>query len=114
MSAQFFVKLCVQELHTYFETVQVFFPFFPRKGGGGGVSQNSENVCLSFIRYFLEYSVFSLLLEELLKEYSPLTLKMCINWTAKFDVTTFLSLNTENYNIQNYDIFLNTFVDNLI
>ena len=112
MSAQFFVNLCVQELHTYFETVQVFSLCLG--GGGGGGGQNSEIVCLSFIRYFLESSIFSLLLEELLKKYSPLTLKRCINWTAKFDVTTFLSLNTENYNIQNYDIFLNTFVNNLI
>ena len=59
-------------------------------------------------------SVFSLLLGELLKNYSPLTLKRCNNCTTKVDVTTFLTLNAKNCDIQNYDIFLNTFIHNLI
>ena len=73
-----------------------------------------EILWLTFIRYFLKSSVFSLFLEGLLNEYSLLTLNRCNIWTTKFDVITFLSLNTKNCNIQNYDIFLNTFADNLI
>ena len=57
---------------------------------------------------------FSLLIEELLKKYCCLTHKRCNNWTTKFDVTKFLSLNTKNCNIQNCDIFLNILVDNFI
>ena len=48
------------------------------------------------------------------EKYSSLTLKRCNNWTKKFDVTAFLSLRTKNCNIENYDVFLNTFEDNFI
>ena len=39
------------------------------------------------------FSVFSLLLEELLTKYCCLTHKRCNNWTPKFDVTKYLKLN---------------------
>ena len=65
-------------------------------------------------KVLLEFSVFSLLLEKLPKNYSLLTLKRCNNLTIKFYVTTFHSLNTKYCNIQSYDISLNTFVNNLI
>ena len=57
---------------------------------------------------------FFLLLEELMKKYCCLTHKRCNNWTTKFDVTKCFSLNTKNCNIQNYDIFLKTLVDNFL
>ena len=63
---------------------------------------------------FKNFSVLSLLLEELLKKYCCLTHKRCNDWTTKFDLTNFFSLNTKNCNNQNYDIFLNTSVDNFI
>ena len=52
-----------------------------------------------------KFSVFSLLLEELLKNCCCLTLKRRINCTTKLDVIKYLSLNTKNCNIQNYVIF---------
>ena len=52
-------------------------------------------------RVLLNSCVLSLILDELLVKYGPLTLKRCNNWTTKFDVTTFLSLNTKNCNIEN-------------
>ena len=60
------------------------------------------------------FSVFSLLFEELLKKYFCLTHKRCNNCTTKYDRTKFLSMNTKSLNNQNYDIFLNTLVDNFI
>ena len=36
-----------------------------------------------------------LLLKELLKKHWCLTHKRCHNWTTKFDLTKFLSLNTK-------------------
>ena len=92
----------------YFETTQVlFFLSFRVK------ERVKTPKFLTDIQKVLlkKISVFSLLLKERLKKY---TLRWYNNWTTKFDVTTFLSLNTKNCNIQNYDIFLNTFVDNLI
>ena len=69
---------------------------------------------MTFMRSFKKISVFSLLLEELLKKYCCLTNKRCNNWTIKFDLTKFLGLNTKNCDNQNYDIFLNTLVHNFI
>ena len=63
---------------------------------------------------FKKFSIFSLLIEELLKKYCCETHKRCNNKTTKFDVTKYLSPNTKNCNIQNYDFFLNTLVDNII
>ena len=63
---------------------------------------------------FKKFSVFSLLIEELLRKYCCLTHKRCNNSTKKSDLTKFLSLNTKNCNNQNYNIFLNTLVDNFV
>ena len=63
---------------------------------------------------FKNFLYFSLLLEELLKKYCCLTHKRCNGWTTKFDVAKYLTLNTKNCNIQNYNIFLNISVNNFM
>ena len=104
-------------LHTYWRPCKFCFPFVSENWGGGGGEREgvkTPKFMTDIHKVLLKSSVFSLLLEELLKKCNPLTLKRCNNWTTKFDVTTFLSLNKENCNIQNYEIFLNTFVGDLI
>ena len=66
------------------------------------------------VLFLKKFPLFSFLIEELLKNYCCLTHERCNNWTAKFDVTKYLSLNTKQSNIQNYDIFLKTSVDDFI
>ena len=45
---------------------------------------------------FENFSVFSLIIGELLKKYCCLTHKRYMNWTTTFGVTKYLSLNTKN------------------
>ena len=48
ISAQFFVGMFVLGWYTYFETAQVLFPLPGKRG------RNSENLWMTFIRYFSE------------------------------------------------------------
>ena len=82
-------------------------------GGGGGVSKFRKFMTDIHKVLFKIFCIF-FTSQRTTKKYSCLALKRCNNCTTKFDVTTFLSLNAKNFNFPNYDILLNSFVDDLI
>ena len=102
-------SVCVKVVHIFWDCASFVFYLFPRKG-----SQNSENLWMIFMRHFLKMFCIFFASWRTTKKYCCLTHKRCNNWTTKFDVTKYLSLNTKNCNIQNYNICLNTLADNFI
>ena len=102
-------NVCIVAIHIFWDCASFVFHLFPRER-----RSKPQKFMADIHKVFFQIFCLFFASGELLKKYSPLTLKRCNNWTTKYDAYVFSGLNRKTCNIQNYDIFLNTFVHNLI